>query len=120
MTQPAQPAPTTGAFTGQWPQDLVPNLHARFEPGAVLVRTGDPENSRYDRIAIYNTATCRLWVEDSRLAGAAVAYVTRLGLAVSSIGLPEEPWQLDRERRDTHRGPRRLLAAHGRSDEHNA
>ena len=98
VSQPAQPAPTTGpASTGQWPQDLVPNLHARFEPGAVLVQTGDPENSRYERIAIYNTATGRLWVEDGRLAGAAAAYVARLGLAVSSIGLPEEPWQLRRE-----------------------
>ena len=104
VTQPtlpaqlAQPAPgTSPASSDQWPHDLVPNLHARFEPGAILVRTDDPKNSRYDPVAIYNTATGRLWVEDQRLVGAAAAYVARLGIAVSSIGLPEEPWQLQRE-----------------------
>lgn len=111
VTQPAQPAPATGtASTEQWPPDLVPNLRARFAPGAVLVQTDDPVNSRYERIAIYNRSTGRLWVEDGRLAGAAATFVARLGIAVSSIGLPEEPWQLDREvprhmLSDTHAPP---------------
>ncbi len=95
---PAQPAPATGtASTDQWPPGLVPNLQARFEPGAVLIQSPDPESSRYERIATYNRATGRLWVEDGRLAAAAATYVARLGLAVSSIGLPEKPWQLVRE-----------------------
>ena len=98
VAQPAQPSPAPGkANSGQWPPDLVPNLQARFDPGAVFVRTSDPDSSQNDRIAIYNRATRRLWVEDARLAGGAAAYVARLGLAVSSIGLPEEPWQLHRE-----------------------
>ncbi|MDO9455258.1 hypothetical protein [Nocardioides sp.] len=102
---PAAPGAADGV------SDLVPNLHARFEPGGVSIETRETNGTSAMPIAVYNTGTKRLWIEDDRLAAAVTTYAARVGLPVSAVSIPEKPWHLTREvprhmLRDPHAAPR--------------
>lgn len=96
--QPEPPAWSAELPPSPWPGDRVPTMYTVDRIGGVDLRAGRGAKWGDEiTVAVFNTGTRKLWVEDSRLVAPAFVYATRIGLDVRTFGLPKSPWNLDEE-----------------------
>lgn len=74
-------------LNAEWPVTRIPNLHMDARQGEYRFPPTSP-------LARYNPRTGKLWLEDSRLVGPALCYVSRVGLKVNDLGVSRRPWKL--------------------------
>lgn len=116
VAQPIDPQLTLSLKRSErWEIGKIPNMRTYWRVEGLDFRPHDPGQPRSRTwIAQYNPTTKILFVEDEPLVRPSLIYAARLGVEVSSVSLPKNRWQLEREfkhrqRRDLDLRPENYL-----------
>lgn len=90
----AAPGAASGNAVATGPFNLTVKLR---NSGALEFRIPWTDDVADGRLAYFNPAIGRLWVQDRALIPIVASYAARLGLQVVSISVPHEPWRLTSE-----------------------